>query len=229
MPHAIVDDLEAPRLDEATVHHLRRVRRLRDGDPLTVTDGRGGWRWCRFADDPIPDGPVVLDDPARPALTVAFALVKGAKPELVVQKLTELGIDVIVPFVADRSVVRVDEVGRARRDERLARVAVEASMQSRRTRVPVVAPVSTFADLSARPGVARADMGGEPPTLDRPVVLIGPEGGWSDTERARVPTTVGLGPTVLRAETAAIAVAAVLVALRSGAVGPIDPVSAYGA
>jgi 16S rRNA (uracil1498-N3)-methyltransferase len=85
-------------------------------------------------------------------------------------------------------------------------------------RSPLVEPVSEFSALSRMPGMAMADLGGEPPALDHPAVLIGPEGGWSEVEAAAGLPRVDLGPHVLRAETAAVAAAAVLAALRAGLV-----------
>lgn len=219
-PHVVVPDVDRPELAPGDRHHLERVRRLREGDDLSVTDGRGAWRWCRFGVALEADGEVVHDPAPAPPITVAFALVKGERPELVVQKLTELGVDRIVPFLAERSVVRWEPDKAERNRERLARVALEAAMQSRRTWLPEVAPVTSFDEVVALPGAAGADRDGEPPTLDRPTLLVGPEGGWSPQERAALRSLVGLGPTVLRAETAAITGAAVLCALRSGVVGP---------
>lgn len=156
----------------------------------------------------------MCDPPPAPLLTVAFALVKGQKPELVVQKLTELGIDEIVPFVAERSVVRWDAEALARNTERLRSVAREAAQQSRRTWFPTVSPVTSFAGIAARHGAVRCEMGGAPLTPEHTTVLIGPEGGWSENEIAL--PVVGLGPTVLRAETAAIAAATLMCARRAG-------------
>lgn len=219
-PHVVVADVGAPVLGDPDRHHLERVRRLRPGDPLSVTDGAGRWRWCRFGPDLEPAGDVQVDARPAPLLTVAFALVKGARPELVVEKLTELGVDRIVPFVAERSVVRWDGAKQARQGERLERIAREAAMQCRRTWLAEVAPVATFADVIALPGASAADRGGGPPSLERPTVLVGPEGGWSEVERRQLPPVVGFGPTVLRAETAAVAAGAVLAGLRAGVVAP---------
>lgn len=219
-PHVFVADVGVPVLDDGDRHHLERVRRVRPGDPFTVSDGHGRWRACRFGPDVEPVGPIEVDEEPAPALTVAFALVKGDRPELVVQKLTELGIDRIVAFTARRSVVRWDGAKADKQVERLRRVAREAAMQCRRTRLPEVAPLATFAEVLALPGAAVADRGGEPLSLERPTVLIGPEGGWAPEERALVATTVGLGDQVLRAETAALTAAALLGALRSGLVRP---------
>ena len=81
-----------------------------------------------------------------------------------------------------------------------------------------VEPVTGFAEVAARPGAAMADRGGAPPSLARPLLLVGPEGGWDDGERAAGLPAVSLSPGVLRAETAAIVAGALLVALRAGCV-----------
>jgi 16S rRNA (uracil1498-N3)-methyltransferase len=213
-----VDDVDAPVLAADDRHHLERVRRLRVGDALSVTDGRGGWRWCRFGPELEVDGPVEHDPEPTPAVTVAFAIVKGERPELVVQKLTELGVDRVVPFLAERSVVRWEPDKAARQAERLRRVAREAAMQCRRTWWPRIDELTGFEDVCRIPGAVGAERGGAPPSLASPTLLVGPEGGWSESERAMLPGLVGLGPTVLRAETAAISGAALLVGLRSGVV-----------
>jgi 16S rRNA (uracil1498-N3)-methyltransferase len=222
-PLVFVADLAAPVLDDADAHHLGRVLRVRPGAAITIADGEGSWRSARFAGvgaGPQPDGPVEHEPRCAPDLGVGFALVKGERPELVVQKLTELGIDRITPFDAARSVVRWDTDKAARNIERFRRVAREAAMQCRRARLPVVDPPVAFAQLVARPGVALAARGGEPPTLSWPTVCIGPEGGWTDDELASARRRVALGEHVLRAETAAIAAGVVLAALRGALVDP---------
>ena len=224
-----VADLEAPELEEGDLRHLERVLRLRPGEPVTASDGQGSWR--RFAWGAggrlAPEAAVVVEDRPSPALTVAFALTKGERPEWVVQKLTEAGIDRIVPFVAERSVVRWDAERAARNVERLRVVAREAAMQSRRAWLPEVAGVASFAEAASLPGAALAEAGGEGPSLERPTVLVGHEGGWAEEELAAADAAglprVGLGPTVLRAETAALAVGVLLCALRSGAVRTNPP------
>jgi 16S rRNA (uracil1498-N3)-methyltransferase len=218
--HAFVADPAAPELAPEDRHHLERVLRLRRGEEVTVSDGAGRWRACRLGGGGAlePVGEVVVVPRPVPALTVAVALTKGVRPELAVQKLTELGIDRVVPFVADRSVVRWDAERASRSVARLRRVAREAGVQARLAHLPEVAEVADFATVASLPGAARCDRGGPGPTLATPALLVGPEGGWSEAERAVDLPTVGLGPAVLRAETAAIAACALLAALRAGLV-----------
>jgi 16S rRNA (uracil1498-N3)-methyltransferase len=219
-PLVLVDDLERPEPTAADRHHLERVLRVRDGDPITVADGRGSWRTARFGAVIEPTGAVLEQALERPALTIGFALVKGDRPEAIVQKLTELGIDRIVPFRAARSVVRWDDDKAARAVGRLRAVARAAAMQCHRARLPEVAEVADLAALAAGPGVAMADRAGDPPSLDHPTLLVGPEGGWGPEEAALDLPRVALGPHVLRAETAAITAGGLLAALRSGLIGP---------
>jgi 16S rRNA (uracil1498-N3)-methyltransferase len=215
-----VIDLGRPVLGAADRHHLTRVLRLPPGSEVTAADGAGRWRPCRLTggDTLVVDGPEVVDARPEPPLTVAFALVKGDRPELVVQKLTELGVDSIVPFVAARSVVRWDATKSIRHADRLNDIARQAAMQCRRTRLPAVAPVATFGEVAAHDGAALADADGEAPTLGHPVVLVGPDGGWTSAERTSGLPIVRLGAHVLRAETAAIAAGVLLTALREGIV-----------
>jgi len=216
-PHVLVADVEVPVLSDAALHHLSRVRRLRPGDELTVCDGAGAWRPGRFTGGAGVEatGEVVLVPRPAPELTVAFALTKADKPDLVVQKLTELGVDRIVPFRAERCVVRWDEAKAARQHERLVAIARAACEQAHRCWLPVVEPVTDVAALAAR-GAVRLDRGPVTLTSQDSVVAVGPEGGWSEAERLALPRTSGLGPHVLRAETAAITAGALLGALRSG-------------
>jgi 16S rRNA (uracil1498-N3)-methyltransferase len=220
--HAFVGDLDAPELDREDRHHFARVLRLRRGDTITVSDGEGRWRRCTFGDQLDPSGPIEYEPPAEPRLTVAFAVVKGERTEWAVQKLVELGIDAVIPLVADRSVVRWDQARSENHQKRLAKVARQAAMQSRRSTLPQIEPLRSFAEVAARPGVALADAEGAPPSLSWPKVIVGPEGGWSPAERDSNVPRVRLASRVLRSETAAIAAGALLVALREGLVHSAD-------
>lgn len=158
-----------------------------------------------------------------PAVTVAFAPTKGERPEWVVQKLTEVGVDRIVPLVTARSIVRWEGERAARSVARLRRVAREAAAQSRRLWLPEVGDVCRLGDLAVSVGapVSLAEPGGGAPSLARPAVAVGPEGGWEEAERRTFDRPVGLGPTVLRAETAALVAGAALCGLRARMVAPL--------
>lgn len=223
-----VADVSGPGLRPADAHHLQQVLRLHRGEPVVAADGRGSWRLCSFVPGPVPvlepAGDVVWCPAPSPALTVAFVPVKGERPEWVVQKLTELGVDRIVVLRSARSVVRWDRRPEQRDGalERLRRVVESAAAQSRRAWLPAVdgiVELTGLAELVAPVPFALAERGGRRLGLDQPVVAVGPEGGWTDEERSLgAGHLVTLGDTVLRAETAAVAAGTILCALRSGLV-----------
>lgn len=218
--HAFVADVDAPELDPGDRHHLERALRLRPGEQLTVADGKGRWRLCRFGRELEPEGPVEVEEAPSPPITLAVALTKRMRLDWAVQKATEVGVDRLVLFEALRSVARWDEARALSHVERLRRVAREAAMQSRRVFLPVVEGLTSFADVARRPGATLAHPGGGPPHPDRPVLLVGPEGGWAAQElECGLPRT-SLGPHVLRSETAALAGAVLLVAVRSSLSAP---------
>lgn len=214
-----VDDVDHPELSPSDRHHIERVLRIRAGSLITVSDGAGRHCTARLGDRLAPVTGVEQTPAPEPAVAVAFALVKGDRPELIVQKLTEVGVDRIVPFVAERCVVRWEPAKADRELQRLRRIAREAAMQCRRLWLPAVEPLTTFAEVAACPGAALAELGGPPPGPDVRLVLVGPEGGWSPAESASSLPRVGLGAHVLRAETAAIAAGVVLTAARAARSG----------
>jgi 16S rRNA (uracil1498-N3)-methyltransferase len=231
-----VDDPAAPVLADDDAHHLGRVLRLRAGEEVIASDGRGCWAratWhgagglelVRGAPGVGGDGTVQSERPAVPALTVAFAPVKGERPEWVVQKLTELGIDRIVPLLSERSVVRWSGERGKTTVEKLRRVAREAAAQCRRVWLPEITDTVRFAELGslgADGEVVLAQLSGDRPSLRQHVVAVGPEGGWSSDELASGLPTVGFGLSVLRAETAAVTAGALLASLRTGTVAAAD-------
>jgi 16S rRNA (uracil1498-N3)-methyltransferase len=216
------------------VHYLRDVLRLAPGDEVEVFDGEGGAYPARLAPglDALLVGP--RRDAAPPAARVdlAFALAKGEKNDLVVQKATELGAARLLPFAAARSIVKLDAERGAERARRWARIAAEAARQCGRADVPAVAaPAPLPAVLAGAPtgfrllafqpgGIALAEA--LDPAAPGHLLVTGPEGGLSEEELtacvmagARV---ASLGPRVLRAETAAV-VAVGLVQHRLGDLG----------
>jgi 16S rRNA (uracil1498-N3)-methyltransferase len=202
-------------IDDETEHHLRRVLRLRDGDVVSVTDGQG--RWCLAV--VIVDGkalrleastPVVAEPPPTRTITIAAAMPKGDRLDWMVQKVTELGVDRLVLLHADHSVVRwkPDRVGHQL--ARLQRIADEALRQSRRVlRMTIDAPVPATDVLGQ---FVATEPGGRALRAGDTAVAVGPEGGWSESELAMCRDRIDLGPTILRTETAAVAVSALCVA-----------------
>lgn len=214
--HLLVDDLESPVIDGETHHHLARVLRLKHGAEVTLTDGRGSWstaRWTGTA-SPEPTGSVVIVARPNPPLCVAFAPTKGDRPEWVVQKLTELGIDRIVPVITQRSVVRWDGDRARKQVERWQRIAREALSQSRGVFLPEVQGVTPLAVLAGAEPLRLAEPGGDELRADATAVVIGPEGGFAPDELALATGTVSLPGGVLRAETAAVAAGVLLAAAR---------------
>jgi 16S rRNA (uracil1498-N3)-methyltransferase len=214
-PLVFVDDLGLPHVDGDDYRHLDRVLRVKPGSLITLGDGAGHWRPARFGRRPEPIGPVETFAQPGPAITVAFTPVKGERSDWVVQKLTELGVDEIVPVVTSRSVVRWDGERAAKQHQRMARVARDACLQSRRLTVPRVSRLVELADLlRANPVAVLADPGGTRLGPGDRVIVIGPEGGFSDDELALAPAAA-LPGNILRAETAAVVAATIACGFRA--------------
>lgn len=216
-PHVFVDSIDSPVLDDLDREHLERSLRMRSGDPLSFSDGNGSWSTGALQANGVvePSGVVHFVEESPRPLTVAFSLVKGNKPEIVVQKLTEIGVDRIVALAAERSVVRWDDSKADRARARWGRIVREAAMQSHRVRMPEVLGVIRAEEyLRTTPTVAMAHFDGEQIDASHRSIAVGPEGGWSDSELGLDLPRVTLGDTVLRAETAAISAAVLLSAAR---------------
>lgn len=213
----------------ADVHYLRGVLRLSPGAEVEAFDGEGGAHDARLVEEAgafaLALGP--RRDAPRPGARVelAFALARGDRCDLIVQKATELGAARLSPFAAARAVVRLDGARGAERATRWRRIAAEAARQCGRADVPVVdEPAPLDRVLSAAAPELRKILfyegGGQllAEVVDRDapghLALLGPEGGFTSEEveaclaaGARLAT---LGPRVLRVETACIAAVALL-------------------
>jgi 16S rRNA (uracil1498-N3)-methyltransferase len=225
-------------LPEQAGLHLTRVLRLEPGAPITMFDGTGGeyrgtlerdgkaW-WAKVGDH----DPAERESPL--AITLLQGVARGERMDLIVQKATELGVTRILPVLAERSVVKIDERQRARKLEHWRAVAVAACEQCGRNRVPEVAePAALSAAISSLPadalkcllaadgarplaaGAAATTSGGGRRAI---ALLIGPEGGLADNERrfaqANGFESFSIGPRILRTETAGLAALAVLQAV----------------
>jgi 16S rRNA (uracil1498-N3)-methyltransferase len=213
-------------------HHAAAVRRLRPGERADVTDGAGSLARCVVA--AVAKDTVALTvqslhaiPPPDPRITVVQALPKGERAELAVELMTEIGVDSVVPWSAERSVTRWQG---DRGDRALAKwraTAREAAKQSRRAWIPEVTALAALPDLTKLVSAAtcaivleadaRAPLTGVPlPSNGEILLVVGPEGGISPAERTAIAragaTEARLGATVLRTSTAGAAATAILLA-----------------
>lgn len=235
-PHFFADDVATDRIELAgeEARHAVRVLRIRPGEEITVSDGRGSVAVATVveaASDLVAEVKERRREPRPvPRVHVLQAIPKAGKLDLIVQKLTELGVDVIRPFAAERSVARWGERKASDQTRRLTAIGREASKQARRSWLPEILPplpldridVTLPAFVLHEEATARlgARLPVHPPeTL---TLVVGPEGGLTTAEVSmldgRGGEAVSLGPLVLRTETSALA-AATLVLGRYGRIG----------
>ena len=204
-------------------HHVARVLRMRPCDPLVLFNGRGGEYSARIHS--IGDSSVTAEIGARRqveresplAITLAQGISRGERMDYTIQKTVELGVSRIIPLLTERVSVRLDERRQQKRLDHWRKILIHACEQCGRNRVPELTPVADFTSWIDEPR-AGLKLILDPNTqtsfasLDAPAgvvtLLVGPEGGLSQHERHRVEAAgyraVGLGPRVLRSETAAV-------------------------
>jgi 16S rRNA (uracil1498-N3)-methyltransferase len=217
-------------LPAAAALHVSRVLRLRSGDPLAVFDGRGGTFRAEIA--AIAGGMVrvrVLDRvPEKTesplAVTLVQAVSRGERMDWTLQKATELGVRTIAPVLAARSVVRLDERQEEAKLQHWQAVVIAACEQSGRSVLPELRPPEPLRTYLARPPdpglrvmldpAAGTELAAMPSPGGAVHLLVGPEGGFDDDERGAAQAAgfrpAGLGPRVLRTETAGTVALAVL-------------------
>lgn len=212
--------------------HLRDVLRLREGDEASVFDGAGREYLCTVASISKKDSVLSIVEEIAPAapespleLTLAAAILPGEKFDLVVQKAVELGIVSLQPLFTKRCEARPE--GSSRRVERWKKIAVEAAKQSGRAKLMEVLEPCQIEEFLAESGLAvsrdtglvffseRDGTGFSGIKAGKKIkAVIGPKGGWEDSELAAARdngfSIVTFGGRILRAETAAIAMAAIL-------------------
>ena len=232
---AFAPDKQSVTLNARETRHLRDVLRLEGGDEVYVFDGTGHefrGEVQAITRDSTEVNVIEEVKPAQPEssldLTLALGLLKGEKFDLVVQKMTELGVRRLIPTITSRADVRIRSAEDAQRKViRWQRIALEAAKQSGRARLMKIESPMSLADLinrrerdelrlmfAERDGISFAtELNGiqSPASV---AALIGPEGGFSDDEIAQARevgwTIVTLGGRIMRAETAAIAIATLL-------------------
>ena len=230
---ALINDTEIE-LDGDQARYLSRALRARVGDRLNLFDGNGA-EWTA-AILQISKNTVTLriddsheagtESPLRVHLVQGIS--RGERMDFVVQKATELGVKRITPVLTEYSMVKLDGSRAEKRRDHWQRIATSASEQSGRVRLPLIdtpiplknwlgdKPQRIDTELILKPGAAATLPSLRPPET-KICVLVGPEGGFSDSEYEDAEVSgfkaVSLGPRVLRAETAAIATLAMLQSL----------------
>jgi 16S rRNA (uracil1498-N3)-methyltransferase len=213
-------------LDAGQANYLGNVMRLKEGAELLLFDGSSGEWLARIADAGKKQMTLAVERQTRepetiPDLWLAFAPVKRAQTDWLVEKATELGAARLIPVMTQRTVAERVKL------ERLEAIAIEAAEQCGRTRLPEISePLQLKQLLGARDTSRRlyfADEGGGEPTAKAfqhgpALILTGPEGGFTEEERASIraadnAVAISLGPRILRAETAALASLAAYMAL----------------
>jgi 16S rRNA (uracil1498-N3)-methyltransferase len=213
-------------LDRSQANYLGNVMRLRADDGLLLFDGQSGEWLARVGESGRKGMTLTVERKTRepetiPDVSLAFAPVKRAQTDWLVEKATELGAARLIPVITRRTIVERVKL------DRLDAIAIEAAEQCGRTRLPAIAEPMPLKQLLAERDPERtlyfADEGGGEPVSRafRPgaaLILTGPEGGFTDEERASIRAAanavpISLGPRILRAETAALAALAAFMAL----------------
>ncbi len=205
-------------LDAGQANYLGNVMRLGEGSELLVFDGSSGEWLARIAEAGKKRMALAVERRTRepeniPDVWLAFAPVKRNQTDWLVEKATELGVAKLIPVMTRRTIAERVKL------ERLEAIAIEAAEQCGRTVLPEIGEPLTIAKFlgDGRPDrrlYFADEQGGEPAArafrTGPAAILIGPEGGFADEERALVRSSpnavpVSLGPRILRAETAALA------------------------
>jgi 16S rRNA (uracil1498-N3)-methyltransferase len=211
-------------LDASQANYLGNVMRLGEGAELLVFDGSSGEWLARISEAGKKRMALTVERRTRepeaiPDVWLAFSPVKRTQTDWLVEKATELGVAKLIPVITQRTIAERVKL------ERLGSIAIEAAEQCGRTRLPTIdEPISLAQFLKqADRTIYFADEGGGEPAASafKPgpaVILTGPEGGFTDDERAVIRAApnaipVSLGPRILRAETAALAALAAYMAV----------------
>jgi 16S rRNA (uracil1498-N3)-methyltransferase len=221
-----LDDGARVELDAGQANYLGNVLRMKEGGELLLFDGRSGEWLARIAEAGKKRMALSVKRRTRepetiPDVWLAFAPVKRSQTDWLVEKATELGVARLIPVTTQRTVVERVKL------ERLQAIAIEAAEQCGRTVLPEIDEPVPLARLLEQRDPSRTlyfadEAGGEPAAnAFKPgpaIILTGPEGGFTDDERAAIRSAsnavpVSLGPRILRAETAALAALATYMAV----------------
>lgn len=215
-------------LNDSDIHHIRNVMRMKIGDLIEVIyDSKLYICKLNSLEPLLLDIENIIEDENKLSLdiTIAVALVKEQKMDLILQKLTELGVNTIIPVSMERSIVKLDDLRFAKKKIRWQTICKEASEQSKRTNIPIITDIMTVKELTNLDAdfklVASTQEKGKMlncylqnmNNYAKIIIVIGPEGGISTKEEKFLNDngfeSVSFGKFIFRVETAAIYVASV--------------------
>ena len=211
LPHIFMKNLEDPFMSKTDIHYLKNVRRLRTGSYFTATDGNGAWGTFELQRSSVlPTASTEYCENQKSTSEIFISVTKSGKPELITQKLTELGVSAITFFFSERSVPKWNAEKIKKNKERLITVSRSALAQSKGVWLPSLEIGGNFEEVILKGDIPLAHRTAERIGPDIRRIAIGPEGGWSDTELSSVHSKFSLHRSNLRSETAAITAAALL-------------------
>ena len=220
---------ESPALPKDAARHLK-VLRPKDGEEMELFDGHGKWRRYAWRGALRAVGAVERAPRPERALTLFACVTKGSRWDWTIEKATELGVSRIVPVISERTIVRIPKEERSAKRERWMRIAEDAARQSDAKWLPEITEAVDFGKSLALVRETNCFIGALTNPPSKPLAhaissvelrsrtlsaFIGPEGDFTPEELAalmEIATPTSFGPTILRAETAAICAVSVLVA-----------------
>lgn len=217
-------------VSDSDKHHLLDVMRLKNGDEIEIVDA--GNLFLAQIKSTSPLEFLIVKELKRPTelainMVLGFSLLKGGHDEFVLMKGTELGVNTFLPFISERTIIRLDEKERAKRLERFEKIVSGASSQSKRLVKPSILPIMNYQDIMRLPYdkkyMAFENLSNSSFNLpselnsikkgESALFMVGPEGGFSPKEVELAENNsfkfVSLGKRILRAETASIYLASV--------------------
>ncbi len=218
-----------------TFQYIKNVLRMRPGDTLSLFDGRGSEHEAVIialseGSLSLKIGKKITVEGSNLNVTVAQSLPKGGKMDFIIQKSTELGADRIIPFTSSRTIPRLSESKAGERCKRWRKIAIEASRQCGRAKIPEVTEIATFEEMltmrdeeslgillwegESERGIKKLLRDERYHPFEKFFVVVGPEGGFSKKEVERATShnfiSATMGTLILRTETAPLAILSIL-------------------